>query len=522
MLVGIAAEHRRNARVIRRRNEIVEGLQVALMGMALAVGMAVAQNLRESGVATVSSSLINDNRKFVPEYQSGIWTGEMYAYSINSAGDVGATPLWKASTVLPSYSSRNFLIWNPDSTATVSFDWSTIGATNQAAMTSGSANLVNFIKGDTTNEGTASDTYRQRSGVLPDFINSTPVYAKGALDMSYENLGNTAASSYRQFVTDKSGRSVPLVMIGSNGGYVSGFNPDTGVESFAFVPRGVLPNLYKLSSQDYGISSGTNEHQYYVDGPLTEADAYYSSGWKNLLIGSLGAGGKGLFALKLPVSSSDGTSPSVLWDLTTTTNANVGNITSEATVGMLPNGDWKVFVGNGYNSTNGTASLLMIDVATGAITAIGTGSTIQRGAVLEAGVDIAIQGAAALLTQIRQRRELFALGQPARDRQDQRHGHVGGVVGQHARGVGDDDVAGLQLRDENASATDRARLFVAGPVINGQTADEGRAMAAKVAASYSRVSAGICWRVSRSISRRLPRSSPSHSEMAMPSAPAIR
>lgn len=48
--------------------------------------------------------------------------------------------------------------------------------------------------------------------------------------------------------------------------------------------------------------------------------------------------------------------------------------------------------------------------------------------------------------------------------------------------LGDDDVAGLQLRDENASATDRARLFVAGPVINGQTADEGRAMAAKVAA----------------------------------------
>ena len=45
MLVGIAAEHRRDARVIRRRNEIVEGLQVALMGMALAVGMAVAMGM---------------------------------------------------------------------------------------------------------------------------------------------------------------------------------------------------------------------------------------------------------------------------------------------------------------------------------------------------------------------------------------------------------------------------------------------------------------------------------------------
>ena len=48
--------------------------------------------------------------------------------------------------------------------------------------------------------------------------------------------------------------------------------------------------------------------------------------------------------------------------------------------------------------------------------------------------------------------------------------------------LGDDDVAGFQIRDDNASATDRARLFVAGPVINGQTAAEGRAMAATVAA----------------------------------------
>jgi len=344
-----------------------------------AVGMAVAQNLRESGVATVSSSLINDNRKFVPEYQSGIWTGEMYAYSINSAGDVGSTPLWKGSTVLPSFSARNFLILNADTGSTVSFDWSTMGATNQSAMTSGSANLVNFIKGDTSNEGSTTSTYRQRSGVLPDFINSTPVYAKGAVDMSYEKLGTTEASSYRTFVTNKSARNVPLVMIGSNGGYVSGFNPDTGVESFAYVPRGVLPNLYKLAAQDYGISSGSNEHQYYVDGPLTEADAYYGSSWKNLLIGSLGAGGKGLFALKLPVSSSDGTNPAVLWDLTTTSHASVGNITSAVEVGMLPNGEWKVFVGNGYNSSNGTAALLVIDVATGAISAVGTDSRTDNG-----------------------------------------------------------------------------------------------------------------------------------------------
>jgi imidazolonepropionase-like amidohydrolase len=47
--------------------------------------------------------------------------------------------------------------------------------------------------------------------------------------------------------------------------------------------------------------------------------------------------------------------------------------------------------------------------------------------------------------------------------------------------LGDDQQAGFVLRDENAAATGRAKVFVAGPVINGQTAEEGRAMTIEVA-----------------------------------------
>jgi imidazolonepropionase-like amidohydrolase len=48
--------------------------------------------------------------------------------------------------------------------------------------------------------------------------------------------------------------------------------------------------------------------------------------------------------------------------------------------------------------------------------------------------------------------------------------------------LGDDQAEGFTLRDENASATDRARIFVAGAVIGGNTADEARANTAKVVA----------------------------------------
>lgn len=46
--------------------------------------------------------------------------------------------------------------------------------------------------------------------------------------------------------------------------------------------------------------------------------------------------------------------------------------------------------------------------------------------------------------------------------------------------LGDDQHAGFVLRDENKLATDRAKIFVAGPVVNGQTAEEGRANALQV------------------------------------------
>jgi hypothetical protein len=39
-----------------------------------------------------------------------------------------------------------------------------------------------------------------------------------------------------------------------------------------------------------------------------------------------------------------------------------------------------------------------------------------------------------------------ALDQPARHREDQRHRHVGGVLGQHFRCVGDGDAAGMRRR----------------------------------------------------------------------------
>lgn len=351
------------------------------------------QPLREAGVATSAIALQTANIKFVPEYDRGVWAGDFYAYQLNKGKVVSypegivkenPTPKWSASGSLPAAAARNIKTsgWNNGSPTLLPFVYQAtsgtqtdMGADNRNLMGSSASNeLVNYLRGDRSKEGSASNAYRKRNSVLADIINSTPVLAKDGLDAGYGS-----SNGYSDFLLSKANRSNPMVFVGSNGGMLHAFDAATGTEQFAFVPRGVLPELYRLAQQSYALS--TSSHRFYVDGPLTEADALLSGQWQNLLIGSLGAGGKGLFALNLPVSSTSGTEPTLMWDLTgeppsnatvaqTEVARDIGQIFSKAEVGRLPDGSWKVFVGNGINSSNDRAALLMIDVASGNVTSL--------------------------------------------------------------------------------------------------------------------------------------------------------
>lgn len=359
------------------------------------VNRAVGENLRESGVATASTALQADNIKFTPEYNSGNWTGKLFAYRLNAQGQIvnpitgvavpaGTTPdpLWEASNALPGPNARSLFTTGDAPGSLVPFLWSSpggdMGSTNRLLMSSmADANLVNYLRGDRSLEGSGEGKLRKRESVLADIINSTPVFARGNLDMQYDSLPGIPSGSYTSFLSNKATRANPMVFVGSNGGMVHGFSAADGTELFGFVPRGVLPNLYKLAEQSYGKNAAS--HRYFVDGPMSEHDVYVpGNGWANVLVGSLGSGGRGLFALRLPVSGTAGSQPELLWDLTDGLSGSVanyiGHIHSPAESGKLPNGDWKIFVANGVNSPSGQAALLMIDPQTGAVDALAVGS----------------------------------------------------------------------------------------------------------------------------------------------------
>ena len=140
--------------------------------------------------------------------------------------------------------------------------------------------------------------------------------------------------------------------------------------SGASIPKSVYPNLMKLTDKNYGTSA--LYHQYYVDGPLVEADAFVNApgpsvtapSWRNYLVGTLGAGGRAVFALDV-TNSPNLDASAVRWELSNAANPDLGYITAPVEVGVLPNGEWVAIFGNGRFSNSGKATLFVVNLQTG-------------------------------------------------------------------------------------------------------------------------------------------------------------
>ncbi len=371
-----------------------------------------------AGVATVSSVLENGNRKYVPTYNGNVWSGDISALPLDANGQTTAA-VWNAESRVPAWGSRNIYTWDtapiasPSTPGGVTFTWASLSTTNQAAMTSGSSNLVDFLRGDHTNEVSSTqpgNPYRERKNptgtafVLGDFVNSNPVLIKGLFDGAYSSLNLGGTNAYQIFTAAKAARDAVL-FVGSNDGMLHGFKDvnaqppaastagTDGQEVFAYVPRAGYPDLYRLSEKTYG--TGVTPHKFFVDGPQREYDAFVSgpayaafSGhpactagatcWRNFLVGSLGSGGRAIYALDVTSSPNLGAS-NIKWEISSTTDADLGYILAPIEVGVLPSGKWVAIFGNGFSSTNQYATLFVVDLETAAITKLNVDTTGSNG-----------------------------------------------------------------------------------------------------------------------------------------------
>ncbi|WP_160472856.1 pilus assembly protein [Cupriavidus sp. SW-Y-13] len=324
--------------------------------------LSILKTSSSAAVAASTSSLQTDTSIFQARFNGADWSGQLLAYALDKNGDVVTPAKWDAGNSFKGVGqdSRKILTYNTaDATsAGIPFRWNSLPSAYQTALngsdTQGSRRLL-WLRGDQTNEGDGASQFRTRPvTVLGDIVNSSPQYV-GTPVAGYGD------ASYVDFVVANRTRK-PMLYVGANDGMLHAFsadmsaNGDGGKELFAYVPS---PLYSKLSS----LTSSTYAHSYFVDGTPTVTDAFVNNGWKTVLVGGLGGGGKGIYALDVtdPTAINESTAGStVLWEFTSNDDADLGYTYGRPKIVRLGNGKWAAVFGNGLNSTDVRASIFVV------------------------------------------------------------------------------------------------------------------------------------------------------------------
>lgn len=387
------------------------GLSNFLQAVTAATGNAAAATTSNPNTTS------GDNYIFQSTFRSVNWYGELARYTIDLTTGVQSTNAdWSESGTVyanastqsyttatldnTAYTSRSIYTYDPTNSTSslISFTWGAMNSTMQGYFKivgggisglsqlcasgttclpssaqvdsatagtntgAGGVNLVNFLRGDRSNEGPDATTYYyQRTHVLGDIVDSQAVYVKAP-------MFNYVDSGYSTFKSTNASRQ-GMVYVGANDGMMHAFNATSGAEVWAYIPSMLLPNLYKLADKNYSTN-----HTFFVNATPQQGDVYFGSAWHTILVGGLGAGGRGFYALDVTTP----TSPKVLWEFTSdtskgtgyTTDADLGYSYGTPVITKLSDGTWAVIVTAGYNNAcpgSGHGILWVLNAQTGAI-----------------------------------------------------------------------------------------------------------------------------------------------------------
>ena len=357
--------------------------------------------------AISSAQLIAGGDKYVAEFDSTTVTGFLKAYKVKDDGDFEASPTWEAGAkLLETGSNARKIITNygNGTSAGVAFRWDSLPADYQTQVQTGGAitvsaanapKVVAYVRGDQSLEGL--NGLRQRDGsLLGPIVNGTP-WIQGP--PSAEIYGSTGYADF--FAKNKARQRV--LWVPANDGMLHAFNVTTGEELFAYVPGALANRLVEIPLQrgttartklaGANFTSGATENQPtgtvwpYVDGNPFTADVKVTSGadsvWRTYLLGTLGRGGKAVYALDVSMSAdplttdpavsylSESNAASIFkWQFTSDDDADLGYVTSDVSVhpatnqptpiAKMKNGKFAMLLGNGNRSSSGKAVLFVL------------------------------------------------------------------------------------------------------------------------------------------------------------------
>jgi len=373
-----------------------------------------------SGASAASSSLrpvLGTDQIFVGSYRTKFWDGDLKAFTLTD----GVTrftddPDWAAREMLNSVPAANRRIYylgrslgagGGETRALTPFTYQDLSqdadastltdhfnnlcskpsipsqcsrlTASERTQASG-ANLVDYIRGARSFE---SNLYRERTYVLGPIVDASPVYV-GKPPFSYRDAG------YNAFQAAQAARC-PVVYAAANDGMLHAFSalpkPKTnaatsattttadasdvpecsagGTELWAYVPRAVMGELYRLTDTDYAAN-----HRFFVNGTPVVGDISLPAEstddtpeWRTILVGGFGAGGKGYYALDI----TDPASPAAMWEFA---DADMGLSYGNPVITKVPDANgtltWVVAFTSGLNNS-GNGFLYILNARTGQV-----------------------------------------------------------------------------------------------------------------------------------------------------------
>jgi type IV pilus assembly protein PilY1 len=312
----------------------------------------------------------------------------------------------------PAPSSRVMLTWDTVNKVGIPFEWASLNAAQQAALTAGdptpiTANRLNYLRGDRSNEVNTSGAglYRARDAVLGDIVDSSPAWVgppsspytatwQDHLNAATVMPENAVAQSYLLFSNTEQTRQ-NVVYVGSNDGFLHGFRAGSfdvngafvatgndGQEIVSYMPGSTLASAAAsgalggcttdtttgtLVQQIHGVTPaiGANPlcveplldysntqygHNFFVDATPGTGDLYFGGAWHTWLVGGLGTGGAAIYALDVtnPSYSEGGASSTVVGEWTAGSSASSPSAISCAIVSNC---------GNNLGNTFGTPQI---------------------------------------------------------------------------------------------------------------------------------------------------------------------
>jgi len=360
-----------------------------------------------SAVAFSTTSLRNGTVEYRGFFNPKFNTGDLMAFNVDSVNGVVDvdSPIWRAAEQMDSrdHATRNIATLDRTSNSAIPFRFASLNANHLANMTEDD---TNFIRGERSKEEPLGllRTRPVKDGLIGDIVHSAPQYVQAPRASRRDQAPYPVGSGdlYSDFAAANKSRK-PIVYVGSNDGMLHAFDADTGKEEFAYVPNKLIDSSQKFANQLFGLSSVTYAHQFFVDATPTIEDVFMPGSkasatrtWNTVLVGGLGAGGKGYYALNVSDPAGDYSSENaalntVLWEFTDADDTypvdssgqplgggswvdnfglpvkDLGNTYSPAQMVMtnaVSGGDniWAAIFGNGYNSTAGIAKLFMLSL----------------------------------------------------------------------------------------------------------------------------------------------------------------